>query len=208
MALTTDQWFAKLRSFVPDNIFEEEEFQKAHWRGIAAVLSQLQLDFDGHFNETFILQADTNVLNEHGAERSLSRTERESNITFADRVRNLTNQSNCPAIKSLVDTFLINGEATIMEPSSTKSNGLAFANRGTFLNRKTAFAQISYNTFSILVDEQKHAPYSFLNREQFTNREDFVGSNESSDRVFDLIVEAVNDIKALGILYRVIETTD
>jgi hypothetical protein len=204
MALTQQQWLEKLKRFVPEWFYEEELYQDAYAQGLALILSLTQLDADEHFAETFLLQASGDFIDEQGYERDILRTDGEFDNLYRERVRRLANQSNCPDIKSLVDELLQIGEAEIIEDFEAS----LFANRGVHLNRNVFLIDEIYNGFSIIVDKQIHAPYSFLDREYFLNREDFTGQAESSQFVFDLLVEAVNKVKACGIFYRVIERSE
>lgn len=197
-----EDWYKKLKSFVPGWFFEEEEqINEAVFQGLAALFSELELRADEHQAETFILQADSGYLDEHGFERNLTRGDGELDPPFAERIRNIINTSNRPAIKALVDALLEVGESTVVEDFD---HNLYF-NRESFFNRGEIFIDAIYNVFSIIVDRQVHAPYSFYDREYFYTREDFIGTNESSLKLFELIVDAVNRAKALGTLYRLVE---
>lgn len=201
MALTKAQWYEKLKGFVPSWFLEEEEYQKAHLMGLAAVMEKLQLEVDNHVAQTFISQSEGEYLDAHGDERNIDRLTNELDAQYQLRVRNLNNTSNIPSIKSIVDKFLIIGESTIIEDY----NSAFFFDREAFLNRSYIFFDEIYNAFSVIVEKQIHAPYSFVNRENFLDRSDYVGTTESSDYVFSLILEAVNKAKALGTLFRIIE---
>lgn len=205
MALTKAQWLAKLTGWVPEVIFREERLQIAHFKGIAGDIERLQLDADDHVAETFILNAIGDLLDEHGRERDVIRLTGEVDAVYRPRVQKLTNQSNCPAIKELVDTFLVQGESQVVEHET----GRPFFDRDAFLDRAAVFSTINYNAFSILVDRQVHDPFSFFgpgpNRDSFLNRDVFIGTNISSQSVFDLIADTVNKNKAYGVLYRIIE---
>ncbi len=203
MALTRDEWYSKLKSWVPTWFFESEYYNKAEFEGLAKILSEAQLQAEAHQSETFLSQADDTFLDLHANERNYRRLPQEIDAVFSPRIRSLLNQSNWPAIKALVDQFLIVGTSTIRE----HFRDIAFCNRENFWSRREVFMQIYYNAFSIIVEKQLHQPYSFASRENFASREDFAGSNESSQTIFDLITETVNNVKAAGTLYRVIERT-
>ena len=113
----------------------------------------------------------------------------------------IANTVSCPAIKALVDALLIVGEATVLEDFE----GNVFFDREEFYNRGRIMIDPIKDTFSIIVDMQLHEPYSFYDREDFMEREDFIGANNSPLKIFNLIVEQVNANKAFGTLYRVIE---
>lgn len=202
MGLSQSQWFDKLKSLYPSWFFEEELYQVAYLQGFALLLSEIQGDSDAHLLETYILEAHNGFLDAQGDERSIDRIALEFDDQYRVRVQNLTNQSNLPAIKRIVDKLLIVGESTVIEDWEA----LVFFDRDGYLNRGEILIDEVYNCFSIIVDKQKHEPYSFLDREEsFCDREFFWGMQESSDYVFSLILEAVNKAKALGVFYRVIE---
>jgi uncharacterized radical SAM superfamily Fe-S cluster-containing enzyme len=201
MALSQADWYAKLKSWVPTWFFESEHFNVAEFQGIARLLSEAQQQSEDHVSQTFLSQATDTFLDTHANERNYRRLPQEIDAVFSPRIRSLLNQSNFPAIKILVDAFLIVGESTIRE----HFRDIIFLNREAFYSRREVFTDIYYNAFSIIVEKQLHVPYSFASRENFFSREDFAGSNESSQTIFDLIVETVNNVKAAGTLYRVIE---
>ena len=99
--------------------------------------------------------------------------------------------------------MLINGESTFVEDEDL---GI-FCNRENFLNRGELMIAPLFNGFSVIVDNQKHDPYSFVSREYFCDREDFIGEGESSQYIFDLILEVLQN-RYCGTLYRVIERVE
>jgi hypothetical protein len=198
--MTKAQWYTTLVGWLPDWWTVSGEDEAVLW-GMAAVLEKLEASMGEHAAQTFILQAETGYLDEHGGERNLSRLIGELNPAFADRIRNIVNTANRPALKALVDALLDVGESTIVEDYESST----FFNTEDFMNRGEVLITAIYNAFSIIVDNQVHAPYSFFTREDFCDREDFIGTNESSLELFQQIVEAVNAAKALGTVYRLIE---
>lgn len=201
MANNQDIWFDKLKSWVPQWFFEEEQFNVAVFQGIAKLLNEMECMLDNHIRETFLCQAVNGYLDEHGLERNLKRFLGELDTTFRERIKNLTNTTSCPAVKLIVDALLDVGESLIIEDF----NGSLFFNRENFISRGEIMINPIYNTFSIIVDKQIHEPYSFYDRENFLDREDFIGLSESRLELFQLIVEHVNKSKSLGTLYRLIE---
>lgn len=205
MALTQAQWYEKLKTWIPGWWFEETGYNEAVLQGLAAVFSASQQNGDDHQAQTYITRADAPFLDAHGDERNVERLPSESNLTYSTRIRNIVNQSNLPDLKSLVDAVLIAGESTFFEHADLRTH--AFFNRESFYNRREIYTDLSYNVFSIVLEKQLHEPYSFLNREYFTNRLDFAGSNESSQDVFDQVAAIVNKAKAGGVMYRITERT-
>lgn len=198
---TQSQLYEKLKGWVPSWFFQEEHLNEATFQAVAKLFEALGVQIDDHQRETFICESTAPVLDEHGRERNLVRLRGELDSEFCLRVQRIINQSNCPAIKALVDQLLINGEASIKEHWRDQM----FYDREFFLNRGDVFIDDVLNQFSIIVDNQTHAPFSFFDREYFAVREDFIGTGESPIELFELIVEAVNRAKACGVLYRVIE---
>ena len=201
MGLSQEQWFTKLKGWVPPWFFEQEDVQEAHFQAIAIVFSNLETVLENHITETYICQAEGDFVDEHGNERNLTRGIAELDITYCDRIRTLVNPSDPVSIKALVDSLLVQGEATIVE----HEDNLSFASVNTYANRGNGFSEIWYDFFTIWVEQQIREPESFADREYFADREDVVGTHESSIQLFETIVEAVNKSKALGVLYRLIE---
>jgi hypothetical protein len=200
--MTQEQWYNKLKTSFPKWFFQEEENQIALLQGIAKMFSEIETDIDNHIDETFISTAIGLFLDTHGGERSIDRLSGEFDAQYRERIRRLSNQSNKVAIKAIVDSLLMLGQCIIVEDFE----GGIFCNREYFVNRAAILIDpLIENTFSIIVDKQLHAPYSFVDREYFCNRGAFVGTIYSSQYIFDLIVEAVNRAKALGTLYRIVE---
>jgi hypothetical protein len=208
MALTPEQWFQKLKGLVPSWFFSRNQHQEAHFRTTAKILSDIQAEGEATQQQTFIAQASGGVVDLHGDERSIVRIElpddeMEEDGEYSFRVRNIINQSDVHNIKRIVDGLLLVGECVIIE--SGDANG-AYLNRGLFLNRgQFLLNEFPYNVFTILVDKQVHPPYMFLDRGHFLNREDFIGSNEVPEGLYSSIQEAVDTVKALGVLYKIIE---
>jgi hypothetical protein len=201
MALTQQEWFLKLKGFVPSWYFETEDLQVAHFQALAKLLADAQLEAEYNLSQTFILTATDPELDLMGSERNVDRLEEESDGLYRPRVQSLANQSNLPAIKRLVDALLVRGEATILEDY----NSSLFLNRDLYASRDQRFFDLMYNAFSIIVDKQVHTPYSFYSRGNYASREDFVGSAETASALYAALVAAVDRAKALGVLYRVVE---
>lgn len=195
------EWYTKLRSWVPEWFFSSVNYNEAQFQALAKVFAEIEVVCENHFIETFICQSHALFLDEHGLERNITRLQNEIDATLCARIANITNTVNCPALKALVDALLAVGESTIVDDF----DAARFYNRELFFNRGDILVDPIYNVFSIIVPNQKHAPFSFYDREYFYDREDFIGTNESSLALFQLIVETVNKSKALGTMYRLIE---
>lgn len=195
-------WYAKLKTWVPSWVFEDEEKSEAIFQGMAKVLCEVEADFLANLSETFIDTATEDYLEEHGRERGIDRLTGESLEEYRARVKEIVNRSSCPAIKALVDSIIINGESQIVEHWNF---GQFFLDREAYLNRGVIPTDLFYNAFTILVPDQTPQPVTFLSRENFLDREDILGSSESSLALFERIVEAVNKNKAFGTAYRLYE---
>lgn len=201
-ALTKEQWYEKLKSWIPEDWYlNNPEFQDAHLWGLAALYAYLDNEVSQTAKETFITDATGRQLDEHGVERTIPRIEDELDAQYRPRLRNITNRSNCPDLKELVDAVLIAGESSFIE--DFKSD--VFLNREFFYNRGHILVEKIVNVFTILVDKQVHEPFSFFNRGFFANRGDFIGRQTSSDYVFELIQGILCEEKATGTLYRLYE---
>lgn len=203
MALTKDQWYQKLRSWVPSWVFEDESSNVALFMGMAKLLEALQDDVDNLKAQTFIDEATAPYLDLLGNERSVARVSGELNPSYRVRIKtkSLKSQVSVPDLASIVNQMLIRGVCAIKEDFQ----GSVFLDRESFLNRGEIILTPIHNTFSIVVDKQIHEPFSFVDREYFADSEDFVGAADSNEKIFELIVEAVNENKAFGTLYRIVE---
>lgn len=201
--MSKEIWYQKLKTYVPSWVFEKEEKSEALFRGLAAVFSQIEEDYIFNKKQTEIDEAEIEYLEEMGRERGIIRLSGESISAYRQRVKVIKNRSNCPDIKQIVDTLLINGESTIVEHYDS---GIFFFNRVSYFNRGVIPSEFLYNTFTVLVPDQTRPAETFFSREYFCNRENILGSNESNIELFNQIVSAVNQNKAFGIFYRLFET--
>lgn len=202
--LTKEQWQRRFERSLPGWwVTQNEEIQRAILAGAGAVFERLNFQVSEHFRMTKIGPggAEGVYLDSHGEERNVERLPSEPDDVYRERIRNIINSSNCPALKAAVDALLINGESVFWEHNEQA----AYLNSESFLNRSELFSDIKYNSFSIVVDNQIHDPYSFMDREYFLDREDAMGTGESEIALFERIIAAVNKSKAFGILYRVLE---
>lgn len=203
MALTQQQWYERLRTWVPTWVFETEDTNVAIFQSIALLLSLQQLSAEEFKAQTYLGTATGIWLDLHGAERGVTRLAGELDDQYRIRIRKAStiSQLSVPSIKEIVDSFLIMGQATIREDFE----GAVFCDRDEYANRGSLLLEPITNAFTIFVDKQVRPPESFADRESFSDRLSFTGSDVSSDYIFELIVKAVNENKALGVLYRIIE---
>jgi hypothetical protein len=201
MALTKQQWYLKLRGWVPTWFFETPAYQSAHFYALADLLSKLQTEMEQHKAETYILTSSAPQVDLHGAERTTDRLTAELDGSYKVRIQSLANKVNKLALKQIVDQLLLVGEATILEDWQ----GSAYFDREFFFNRGALTLDLVHNTFTVLFDNQRPEPFAYFDREDFFNRETYMTSLTTPTAFFDAIVQSIADNKALGTLYRVVE---
>jgi hypothetical protein len=203
MALTQDEWYDKLRSWVPSWFFERPIYQVAYFKALAATLAQAQADAAEHLGETFLLQGTEPFLDAQGDERSVDRLTLEADDVYARRVQRLVAQVDKVSIKAIVDGIIRNAECKVIE--GWEAN---YCVRETFMSRDEYLTDYRYNAFTIVTpaNTSQHEPYSFCDREAFCDREDWVGTVTLTEDVYASIVAALNQAKALGTLYRIVES--
>lgn len=201
MALTQEQWFEKIKGFVPTWVFENERLQVATFQALAKLLATAHSEMELLAQETYIAQADA-YLDLHGSERSVARLEDEEDAPYALRIRYITNTTNKVVLKQIIDALLLVGTCEIREGMSPDN---IFTNRSSFLNRNEFYNDYHYNVFTVVIDKQVHPPYSFLSRGNYLNREDFIGSSETGDTISASLQAAIDSAKAAGIMYKIVE---
>lgn len=203
MAKTKQEWFDTIKYWVPEWFFERSEYSEALFYAMAELLSVQEAETQDLIEQTYLDTADGDYLDLHGDERGVPRVTDELDASYASRIKNksLVSQLSKPALQAIVNQLLVKGVCAIREDFA----GDVFFGRSAFFNRGEIVLDPIDNTFTIVVDKQIHAPYSFFNREHFINRGDYFGTSVSNETVFQLILAAVNDNKAFGVLYRIIE---
>lgn len=201
MALSQAEWLKKLKELVPSWVFEKEHYNESMFDGLAKILQQGQLKYEDHLKETFIDTAEGEFLDIHADERSVVKFPTDTTSSYRQKIKNILNNANCASLKTLVDALLISGESTFIEHYKTGN----FYSREGFYNRNLIDVDIVYNAFTVIVDKQIPEATTFMSRENFYSREDVYGSSESLDNIFENIVSTINDNKALGTVYRLIE---
>lgn len=201
MALTQAQWYEKLRKLVPSWMFEQEKITVAVFQAWAAVLAQVHQDADDAFAASFITSAVAPALEKLAEERSIVEIEDESITNYRSRIQKITSNSDKPAIKALIDSFLFTGECTILEAPGDS----LYCSRGVYLSRGEYLIGFARNFFLVLIPKQAHPPYSFLSREYFASRQNFMGSLDLRDTLFTSIITAVNQVKAFGVMWELVE---
>lgn len=202
----SEKWLKKLNSFVPSWVLEDQGIDKQKilsvFNAAAAALQRAEDSGNATLDETYISTATEDNLLKHGSERSIERLKDEKLSSYRERVKLIVNNSNLPALVDLIQPMLIQGVPTMIEHHSATGG---FLNRGSYANRNIIDFNVLYNAFTIIIDEQIPDPELFANRSNFLNREEFIGSDKSIDSIFENIVKTVNNNKAYGTVYRLIE---
>lgn len=204
MALTQAQWYEKIKKFVPLWYFESEYYQLAYFQALAKVLAQTQADMEEFAAATFIEQATTPYLELHGDERNVDRITDEEDSAYATRIRYIANSSYKAALKRIIDAILIVGECEIREGWDGTN---PYLSRGFYFSRDEYFNDYHYNVFTVLIEAQLHDPFAYFSRSAYLSREDYLGSDESASAVYDSLEAAIDKAKALGVMYKIVETT-
>lgn len=198
---TQAQWFAKLCKFVPSWHFEQQNYEVARFQAMAAVLAGLDDDAQDHFNAVFITRAPSPVLQDLGAERGLTQNVGESNIAFALRIQQITSHTDKPDIQATINSLLLIGTCKILEVPEDSP----YCSRLACCTRDNLILEARRNYFLVQIPPQIHAPYSFCARSYFNARLNFVGSQDSTGTIFASIIAAINNEKAFGVMYGVVE---
>ena len=200
---TQSEWFAKIKTWVPEWFWEQSVYNVAIMQAVAKVLALNDVSVAEANSGTFITEATGEDLDLHGYERNVLRTPFEFDPQYSVRIRtkSLISQCDPPDILNLINQLLIQGKASMREDFQ----GSVFYDREAFFNRAEVLVDPIENTFTIVVDRQVPTAEVFGDRGYFFNEAAYIGTTESSLYVFQLILQAVNDNKALGTFYRVIE---
>lgn len=201
--MSIELWKTKVDAFIQNSVYKDTVYTDAVLWGLAAVLCKIDETLDFHTVQTYICEAQRAYLLEHGKERKVDPKVDETDASYATRVKQIANRVSCPDIKAVVDELLDFGEATIIEDS----NSAIFLNRDDFLNRGEVIIDQILTAFTILVDNQVHEPYSFADNGFFADNGDHMGHIASNLELFNIIIEAVNAVKACGTAFRLIERT-
>lgn len=198
--MTQDQWYKKLRSFVPSWVFEREKYSVALFQAVAAVFAGLEKDSADQVAVTFLTGATAPTLDGHGAERSITRLTGEPDAAYVSRIQKITSSTDRASIEALVNSLLLIGPCTILESPQQRP----YVSRSTFCSRGSYLIQGSRNYFIIVVPNQTHAPYSFTSRSKFCSRATYTGAISSAPTLLASVIEAVDRTKAFGVMYSVV----
>lgn len=202
MALTQQEWYDKLKNFVPTWWFSQGgAYTPALFWAMAAVFTQLEEDSHDQFVSTFFTTSEAPVLDIIGYERQVDRISGEADALYVARVQNITSHSNVPDIKALVDSLLIVPGCEILEAPDDSP----YCSRGAYCSRNTFMMELRQNYFLVVLPRQVHAPYSFTSRSYFCSRSAFAGSVDVTSGIFPTIIAAVDAVKAFGVMWGMVE---
>jgi hypothetical protein len=179
MALTQDQWFTRLKRWVPYWFLAEEEHNIAILQGIAKLLAERSAEVDTLVANTFIETATTEWLQLIGHERSVDLMSGETLAQYRVRIRNsnTTAKLSDEDIENIVESLITSGTFWVRDDF----HGSSFCDRSYFCNRRDVIFSMVKDGFTIFVD------------------------NQGNIDVLTGIIRAVNSVKAFGCLYRLIE---
>jgi hypothetical protein len=200
--MTKQQWYDRLKTFLPQWFFETEDYQKAVFMGIAAGLADADTENQETIDATYLTRADGIMLDAHGSERSTLRyDEDETDSQYSPRVQLITNHSNKADLTELIDSLLLIPGCEIHEAPMDSP----YCSRASYASRNDIFMEMARNYFLVVAPRQVHAPYSFATREVYSDRENFAGSLNVTTSIFNTVVAAVNAAKAFGVMWGMIE---
>lgn len=179
MALTQEQWFRRLKSWVPGWFFESEKSNTALFYGIAKLLRMAEEDRDELFNQTMIDSSEAPYLDLHGSERSVARESGESNASYRPRIKAKSTKSQIskPSLESITSSIVTSGKSKLVEDW----NGGIYCGREYFINRGDCVIDPVEDAFTIVVDQQ------------------------ADSTILDRVVSAIARAKAFGVVFRVVE---
>lgn len=180
-ALTQQQWYEKIKTWVPSWFISSQQYNAAVFQAMAKLLASADSEMRAQLDETFITRAAEFALDQHGYERGILRYPDESDNDYSERIRNLANVLTPNSVEILTNIFLLVGTCTLIEH---EIEGFFF-DQDEFFNRKVICSDIHYNTFTILISYQ--------------------GNDPEAQTALDSISATINASKALGTLYRIVE---
>jgi hypothetical protein len=201
MALTKNEWAAKIRKFVPSWWFQSDVVVKALFDAASAIFSRVDNDIDDSFAATFILESTSPTLDVLGDERGTTRNSGEADASYAIRVQQITSKTDKPDIQAVIDALLLNPPCVIQEAPFDN----AYFHRNAYCKRGNRFSEFRRNYFLIIVPSQHHAQYSFFGRNAYMGRLSFIGSSSSTSTILTSVISAVDKMKAFGVMYGIVE---
>lgn len=204
MALTQQEWFEKIASFVPSWWFTEQgHYAEAIFQGLAAVFAQVEQDSEDQFDQTFLTRATSPVLDLLGSERHIDPLPGETPALYLKRIQQITSHPAKADILAFIDSILLTPGAKIFQAPQDSP----YCSRGSFCGRDDYLLQLRKNFFLVVVPKQVHAPYSFTGRSLYCGRGSYVGSLDSTAAAYATIIAGVNQLKAFGVMWGLVESS-
>ena len=179
MALTKEQWYERLKGWVPSWVFESEVNNKAVFMAAAELLAAVEVESENLRAQTYLLDASGSYLDLHGSERSVTRYAGESDDSYRQRIRYIENTTSRQTLFELVKAVMSNGDPIIVENWQS-----GFADAGFYADCADNVAvskRKNYNRFTVIVPPQ-------------TGDDSYIKG---------AIVQVLDDNKALGVFYDV-----
>lgn len=214
--MTQEQWFERLRSWVPSWFLEQDIVVRAHLWALAGLIQQNEANAIDYFDATFIGRAEGRFLDHLGLERNRARKTNETDVQYRPRIRTLSGQADKPSIQDVatsqngplafvqedwsdthfadINTFANVGHLLMGTPNPPWRNRFyvfldRVANRFTYARYASVDAYASAGNFAVDVNE---------------NFEEEVPGQTSLDDVFD----AINAVRAAGVRFTLVERQD
>lgn len=185
MAHTQQEWFEKLKGWVPSWVFEKEDVNVATFQAIAKVLAEAQASAAAQAAQTFLDNATGSLLDLHGSERDVTRVPGESDNSYRERIRLIENTTSEDTLLALIRAVINNGE-----PLAIENWSYGFFDDEIFCDCDDSIylsKTKNYNRFTIVVPPQDLPDDSFFK---------------------SIVTKTIDDNKALGtfgdIVYRVV----
>lgn len=212
MAVTQQQWFNRLQSWVPSWFFELSGVNYAHFWALAKLLAQEELIAEKKLNDTYITFAEGAYLDHKGEEWGVFRLFGESDADYRVRIRKSIARSGVDKISIQELVTSLTGPLSLVQEWHDSHN---FANSGAYANIGHLMLEEEYNQFYVFIDriENLFPPSSFMNLDAFLDTRSFLVDNEfnwdvpsgEGEANFEAIWQAIQDAKAAGVRFTLTE---
>jgi hypothetical protein len=175
--MTQEQWYQRLKSWVPGWVFESENSNVAIFQAIAKLLAAVQDDAEVLFDQTMIDEAEDPYLSLHGDERQVDRRTAESDANYRIRIQTTSTKPQLDKISILaIANEICSGQVFLQEDYDH-----CFFDREAFCNRSDVLLDKTDDAFTLVID------------------------NQVDEAVFNTLTTQISRVKAFGVVYRVVE---
>ncbi len=198
MALTLDQWKAKISKWVPSSFFidngvERKDISNAMFYAMAAVFQQVEQDMSDQYDATFILDSEAPILDLLGDERSVPRLPGQLDPSYAINVQNsLFLQVGRLELETVINNALFVGSVFLLENENygffddadiSDTQGIPY-----FDDHYTRWIDLTkwYNWWTAIFPDQNEAPDQFA---VFANVIAAIENNKAYGTTYDLEFE-------------------